>query len=97
MTVCGDLRDSQRDLFHSTGLGQNEAVSLMDWNAAPEVWQGERRLSVTAVGGSDQLEQSLVFRNWQQLPLAEHPTSWCEVTCKHPNFANIGLSHGFSP
>src|SRR3954471_863392 len=88
-----DLRHGQRDLFRAAGLGEYESAALMKRDAPAQVRQGERRLSVSAVGSADQLEQRLVLRDRQELTLAEHPAGRGEVPGEHANLANVWLSH----
>ena len=68
MGVRRDLVDGQRDLLGAAGLGEDEAVALVDRDPAAQVGQRERALAVAAVGRADQLEQRLVLGDRQQLP-----------------------------
>ena len=92
--VCaGICCDGQRDLLGAAGLGQDEAVALVDRNPPAQVGQRERALAVAAVGRADQLEQRLVLGDRQQLALAEHPARGGEVAREHPDLADIWLCH----
>ncbi len=93
MAVRRDLLHRQRDLLGAAGLGEDEAVALVDRDPAAQVGQREGRLPVAAVGRADQLEQRLVLGDRQQLALAEHPAGRGEVAGEHPDLTDIGLCH----
>jgi hypothetical protein len=92
-----NLTYRERYLLGAAGLGQDEAVALVERKAAAQVGQGEGRLAIAAVGGSDQLEQGLMLGDGQELALAEHPADRREVAGKHADLAHIRLCHGASP
>ena len=52
----GKKNSQGRDLFGPAGLGQIETIALMDGEAAAQIRQRERLLSVAAVGRADQIE-----------------------------------------
>ena len=93
MAVRRDLLHRQRDLLGAAGLGEDEAVALVDRHPAAQVGQRERALAVAAVGRADQLEERLVLRDRQELAFAEHPAGRREVAGEHPDLADIRLRH----
>src|SRR5262245_53979298 len=92
-----DLVNGERDLLCTAGFGQDKAVSLMKRNPTPQIWKGEGRFPITTIGRTYELEQRLIFRDRQKLPLAKHPSRGCEVSREHTDFTNIGLCHDGSP
>jgi hypothetical protein len=48
-------------------------------------------LPVAAIGGADQIEQRLVFRDRQQRAIAEIPTDWGKVAREQADFAHERL------
>src|SRR5580765_6416095 len=97
MVVGWNLVDRQRDRFGAADFCQSETASLMDGNTTAQVGQRKRRLSITTVCRPDQIEKRLVFRNRQQLTLAEHPAGWREVAREHADLSDVWLCHRVSP
>ena len=101
----GDRVGVGRYLIRRQGDGFSTAVlqpatnpdPMMDRKPAPQVRQGEGALAVAAIGGADEVEQRLVFRDGEQLPAAEHPACWRKVAPKHTYLTDIGLRHGSLP
>jgi hypothetical protein len=54
-------------------------------------------LTVTAVGGSDEIEQGLIFRDREQLTLAERPACRRKVAREYTYLTDIGITHGEIP
>ena len=92
--VDGNLLRRERDSLRATGLGEDEAVALVNRDATARVGQRKSRFAVAAIRGADQLKQRFVFRDGQQLPLAKHPAGWGEVARKHANLSDVRLGHG---
>src|SRR5688500_3114952 len=97
MAVRRDLIDRQRDLFSPAGLGENEAVPLMDGNAPAKIGQSKRALAVSPVRRADDREKRFVLADREQLALAEHPSRRREVAREHPDLSNIWLCHQSTP
>src|SRR6185369_11294967 len=95
MSVRRHLIDGQRDFLGAPGFGEGESVTLMEWNAAAQIWQGKGRFAVSTVGGADQLEEGFVFRDRQQLSFTKHPARGGEVAPEHSDFSDVRLSHRF--
>src|SRR5262249_32136109 len=91
------LRHRQRHHLYASGLGQREAAAEVEGQAAPQVRQGKGGLPVSTVGRADQVEQRLVVRDRQELPLPEHPTRRGEVPGEHADLADVWLCHLYSP
>jgi hypothetical protein len=87
------LLDAERDLLHAGRLRQYEPVALVDRKPSAQIRQCKCALAVAPVGGADQLEERLVLRDRQQLPLAEHPARRGEVATEHPDLAYVWLCH----
>lgn len=56
VSVRWNLADGQGDGFDARTLAQNEPRALMDGDPAAQVGQGEGGLTVTAIGGADEIE-----------------------------------------
>src|SRR5579871_6642870 len=85
---AGDLTD---------GKGSTKDGTLVDRHATLQVRQGEGVLTIAAVGGSDQVEEHLIFGDGQQLPLAQRPTGRREIAGEHADFADVWTTHGVLP
>jgi hypothetical protein len=59
----------------------------VDRDTALKVWQGESFLSVTSIGGSDQIEEGVIFRNRNQRSIAEGPANRGKIAAEHPYLA----------
>src|ERR1043166_4597373 len=79
VTVRRDLLDGERHCFGATSIRQVKAVSLVKRDAAAQIGQRERLLTVAAISGADQVEERFIFRNRQQLPLTKHPSCGSKV------------------
>src|SRR6476620_6710046 len=93
MAVRGYLRNRHRYLLRATGLGQDEAIPKMKRDSASQIWQREGALTVTAVGGADQLKEGFIFRDGKQLSFAKHPAGGREVPREDSYFTDVRLSH----
>src|SRR4051794_13482796 len=94
MGVRRNLAHRQRDRLRAARLCQDEAVALMQRNPAAQVRQPEGALAVAAIGGADQVEQSLVLGDRKKLSLAEHPAGRGEIAGEDTDLAYIRLCHG---
>src|ERR1044072_2661927 len=94
MGVVRNLLYSQRLLFGSRHLADlirspTRAGPHVNRNTARPGWKGKCLLAVAAVGGTDQLEEHVIFRNRECLPLTKHPPVGSEITCEHSDFSDI--------
>src|SRR4051812_3956853 len=89
MTVRRDLVHCQRHFLGPARFGLQEAAAEVKREAATQIGESKRGLSITAVGGANQLEQNVVLRDWQQLPFAKHPAGRREVPGEYTDFAYI--------
>ena len=93
MRVRRHLLRRESDLLDSAILRERKPRPHVDRDAAPEIGQAERLNSVPSVGGSDQIEESVVVCDGEQPPIAESPPERCEVAGEHPDFTNKRLAH----
>jgi hypothetical protein len=98
----GHLGDRERVRFRSAFLShdpvaESGSLALMDDGAAAEVGEGERGLTVSAVGRAEQREESGVLADGEELPVALGPSLRREVEGDPADLADkrlLGLSGG---
>src|SRR5438309_1605570 len=69
----------------------------MDRNTALQIREREGVLTIATVGGADQVEQCIIFRNGYQSSITECPTCGREIPCKHPDLTYKRTRHLSSP
>src|SRR5689334_13173427 len=102
MVVTGNLLNRQSLLFSTSHLSDLVGCSIrscshMDGDAARQIGEVKSLLTVTAVRGTDQLKEHVVFGNRKWLAFAKHPSDWRKVAGKHSYFSYIRFWHSFSP
>ena len=83
------LADGEGHGFRAATLPLDKPGSHVDGNAALKSGKGKGRLSVTAIGGADQGEQSLVVSDGHQRAIAKRPACRGKVASEHPNFTYV--------
>lgn len=91
VAVCWHFRGEQRDGFVAVPLShpvkmQSRALALVDRGPAAEIWKGEGRDAISAIGGAEEREKGGVLGNRKQLSAAKCPSSWSEGTGKYLDF-----------
>jgi hypothetical protein len=91
MVMTGNLGGEQRHRLNATqladGIGrESRSLPGVDWHPTPQVWQGERGLTIAAVGRTQQGKESRVLRNAQNLAITQGPALRREIKTYHPDF-----------
>src|SRR5690349_19136976 len=76
---------------------QPRPLSRMHRRAALQIRKREGRLAITAIGCSQQREESGVLAYRQKLAIAECPAFGRKVERKNSDLSNKRISHDFSP
>src|SRR6185369_9771103 len=69
----------------------------MHCGVALQIRKRKGRLTITAIGCSQQREEGRILAYWQELPTAECPTFGRKVEWKNSDFSDKRISHVFSP